>query len=271
MNTTTCTTVKVLEMTRLGQSGIGADFFELEIEYPGWEQWRPGQFVMVRPASWGFEHVWARPFSICSVDNDRLTVFFQVVGRGTAKLAELNPGDQVTVWGPLGNGFAVQKRKTLLLAGGVGLAPFRGYIESHPRPQDLYLVFAHRMAIECYPFKKMTRLVGGECIQEEKPSDINRIIGLVRDRVREFSDGLVLACGPEPFMRTVQEAALEVEARCQLSLENRMACGVGGCLGCVTGNADGTNRRVCVEGPVVWAKDVVLGDFKPQQGSPKEG
>ena len=94
---------------------------------------------------------------------------------------------------------------------------------------------------------------------EEKPEDLSRIIDTMRDLIREYAarDGLILSCGPTPFMRTVQRFALEFGARAQVSLENRMACGVGACLGCVTKDGEGITFR-CVRagrcsGPTKWS------------------
>lgn len=256
-----CKTVKVVEVVPFGQPVNGVpDFFELRLENPGFERWKPGQFVMVRPASFGLEQVWARPFSIARCDRQELTLFIQRVGRGTSVIAGLKPGDQVLVWGPLGTSFAVDPdAPTLLLAGGVGIAPFQGYALLHPNRENLRLVFAHRPPARCYPYEALADAVKAERIREEKPEHLARVITLIHERVEQYADGLILACGPTPFLATVRKYALEYGARCQLSLENRMACGVGACLGCVTPGADGQNRRVCLEGPVFWAGDVTLG------------
>lgn len=90
---------------------------------------------MLRPQGWALDMPWARPFSICRVSTNELVIFFQVAGRGTEKMAKLRRGDKVHLWGPLGNRFAVEGgTPTLLLAGGIGIAPFVGYAERHPTP-----------------------------------------------------------------------------------------------------------------------------------------
>ncbi|WP_022661655.1 iron-sulfur cluster-binding protein [Paucidesulfovibrio longus] len=256
-----CKEVRVGEILPVGQSLRAGEFYELRLESPGWDGWRPGQFVMLRPSDWDQSLLWGRPFSICRGDADQsgmFSVFFQKVGRGTGRMAHLRAGDKVTVWGPLGNSFAVEPDvPTLLLAGGVGLAPFIGYAERHPRPENLELVFAHRVPVGCYPYGELGGL-RRSCLEERSPADLPGIIDAVRAKVKEYRDGLILCCGPTPFMRTVQAAALEIGARAQVSLENRMACGVGACLGCVCKDSGGHHVQTCTRGPVFWAKDITL-------------
>ncbi|MDY7000763.1 MAG: dihydroorotate dehydrogenase electron transfer subunit [Thermodesulfobacteriota bacterium] len=257
-----CLDVKVLELKALGPSGDTPKFFELCLEYPGWKQWSAGQFVMLRPQGPGFEPLWARAFSVCRVDERGLWVFFQVMGQGTLKMSKLAPGDMVTLWGPLGNGFYLRPdTRTLILAGGLGLAPFVGYVHAHPKPENLHLVFGHTVPLECYPYAEMAERVSSEEFFDQGPSDLEAFIALIQDRIREFSkDGLVLACGPPRFLQTVQKLALREGAETQLSLENRMACGVGACLGCVVKNNKGDFVQVCFRGPVFRADEVTLDE-----------
>jgi dihydroorotate dehydrogenase electron transfer subunit len=250
-----------LEVSPVGQSKRPDEFYEIRLSPPGWDGWKPGQFVMVRPASWELDMLWARPFSISSANDDGLTLFIQKVGRGTARMAALAPGDQVALWGPLGNSFALEPdTPTLLLAGGIGIAPFRGYVERHPRPENLRLFLAHRLPVECYPYDLLAARVDSRCMLEARPCDLDQIIGAMREQIAEYAarGGLILACGPTPFMRTVQTFAAELGARAQVSLENRMACGVGACLGCVTRDGDGHHVQVCTRGPVFWTDKVQL-------------
>jgi dihydroorotate dehydrogenase electron transfer subunit len=261
MSLRNCRTVKVLDVSPVGQSKSPGELFELRLQYPDWDGWKPGQFVMIRPTGWELDLLWARPFSICSSDGESLTLFIQNMGRGTSRIGKLKSGDMVTMWGPLGNSFAVEpETPTLLLAGGIGIAPFRGYVEQHPQPENLKLFMAHRLPLECYPYALLSKSVSSHCMVEEKPEDLNRIIDTMRDLIREYAaqDGLILSCGPTPFMRTVQRFALEFGARAQVSLENRMACGVGACLGCVTKDGEGHHVQVCTRGPVFWADKVEL-------------
>ena len=249
----------VIDNVPFGLTGTHGRFFALRLERPGWKSWAPGQFVMIRPQGWALDMPWARPFSICRVSTNELVIFFQVSGRGTEKMAALRRGDRVHLWGPLGNRFAVEGgTPTLLLAGGIGIAPFVGYAERHPTPGD------------CYPVETLGERIDVESFQEDGPDDLQWLLNHVRSRIAAYAarDGLVLACGPAPFLKAVQSYALESKARCQLSLENRMACGVGACLGCVTKTTDkypvpekaGTPVQTCNHGPVFWADQISLED-----------
>lgn len=260
-----CSSARVRALTACGpEAGAGSPaFYQLDLDAPGFGPSRPGQFLMLRPEAWGQELTWGRPFSLCEVWEEegaaRVRVFFQVVGRGTARLAQLKAGDEVTVWGPLGNGFALEpETETLLLAGGVGLAPFVGYALEHPAPERLRLLFGHRPELACYPYARIASRIACEQFREQCAEDIACFVDLLAERVRDYRHGLILACGPLPFLRTVQRLALELGARAQLSLENRMACGVGACLGCVSPDKTGWPVQVCTKGPVFWAQDISL-------------
>ncbi|XPV77441.1 MAG: dihydroorotate dehydrogenase electron transfer subunit [Desulfovibrio sp.] len=255
-----CKDLKVLELNPKTGPDCEGLFFELRLEHPGWKTWRPGQFVMIRPVSWGFEPMWARPLSICDVEDDCLVLFFQIAGRGTKQLAELKSGDTVTVWGPLGNGFSVAPdTPTLLLAGGIGIAPFLGYVNRRNQPENTKLFMAHRPPLECYPYDDIAKKAEVEAYQEKNSDDLPKIINRISELVKDYADGgAVLCCGPTPFMRTVQQEAIKYGTKAYLSLENRMACGVGACLGCVCEDGEGHNVQTCTRGPVFPATDVKL-------------
>ena len=184
-------------------------------------------------------------------------------------MSELRSGDKVRVWGPLGNGFAVEPdTPTLLLAGGMGIVPFVGYVSEHPKPWNISMLFGHREHISCYPVDSINEHVPLDSLREAESGDLDDFIFTIQERMSEYAEqkGLVLACGPTPFMRTVQKFAAELGVRCQLSLENRMACGVGACLGCVSKTTAAwpvEEKReglvqVCNHGPVFWSDQVEL-------------
>lgn len=265
-----CQDLEVVRVVPRGGGEGAPPLFELLLSPPGWD-FRPGQFVMVRPPEWGLDLVWGRPLSIADIRDEGLLLIVQAIGRGTRKLAELRPGQAVTVWGPLGNAFAVEPdTPTLLLAGGIGIAPFVGYARRHPKPENVSLLFGHRLPADCYPLDEFGGLGRAEAVREQNSAELAAFVEHLGQTMRGYAHGgLVLACGPEPFLRTVRKLALTLKARAQLSLENRMACGVGACLGCVAKNGQGKLVQTCTHGPVFWAEDVFLGeDSAPLGGKP---
>ncbi len=270
MSQSTSSLLKVLDLVHFGpESTTEKHFFALRLERPAWASWKPGQFVMVRPRSFGLDIPWGRPLGICHVTHQHLICFFQVVGKGTERMAELKAGDEVQVWGPLGNGFMMEPEKpTLLIAGGIGIVPFVGYVHEHPKPWNLNMVFGHKANIRCYPLDSINERITVDTLHETVPGDLENFIFSIQERMQEMAeqDGLVLACGPQPFLKTVQKFALERNVRTQLSLESRMACGVGACLGCVASTTEAwpvENKKnwpiqTCTHGPVFWAEHITL-------------
>lgn len=231
---------------------------DLLLSPPGWSC-RPGQFIMIRPPHWGMEHLWPRPFSICDVSGEGLRILFQIVGRGTAKLAELEPGQKAVVWGPLGRWFRTDpSRPCLILAGGMGIAPFVMMARTG-NTENLRMLFGHRLDLRHYPYDEIAGRIPSEAMQQKTPEDIAAFAQVLSERIRALAGkGQVLACGPEPMLRAVRRYCLEHGTDGQVSLENRMACGVGACLGCVGKTTAGEYVQSCVHGPVFDVRDIDL-------------
>jgi dihydroorotate dehydrogenase electron transfer subunit len=258
MNTSnsSCSDLSVVSLNHLGQE----QFYELVLAHPGWAGWRPGQFVMLRPERWSASPLLPRPFSIASVGDDGLHILFQVVGQGTRLLAGLLPGEKVVLWGPLGNGFTIpQGRRLLLLAGGMGIAPFLGLSLAHPEPEQLELVFGHRVDRACYPYERLHSRIKAEAHRQATDEDIHRFVAFLERKAEEYvPDGMILACGPEPFLKAVQGISAGLKIPAQISLERRMACGVGACLGCVVEKRGEGPVQSCTRGPVFFADQIIL-------------
>ncbi|MFP4168490.1 MAG: dihydroorotate dehydrogenase electron transfer subunit [Desulfonatronovibrionaceae bacterium] len=233
------------------------DFFSLYLKNPGWD-YAPGQFVMLRPESWGLDPLWPRPFSICQSTGRGLRIFFRIAGRGTRLLSGAAPGDIMRIWGPLGNGFDYSPgQKILILAGGMGLAPFLGLMSSHPRPGDIRLIFGYTAEQANYPLEEIPERLGQKTFFRQKTAkDLEQFQKIVQDGIGAASDRLILACGPQPFLRFIRKRCLETGREAQISLENTMACGVGACLGCVQKDTRDEYVSTCKNGPVFPVKDI---------------
>ncbi|WP_291319394.1 dihydroorotate dehydrogenase electron transfer subunit [Desulfonatronospira sp.] len=250
-----CDRVRLLGLDFAGHP----DFVHLYLEPPSWD-YTPGQFVMLRPEIWVQDPIWPRPFSICEKTPEYMRIFVQVVGRGTSLLSSAVPDSEINMWGPLGRGFRLSlDKRYLILAGGMGIAPFVGLCKEHPYPGKLSLIFGHRMDRSCYPFDELPGEMQRQSMRQTNQEDMEHFGRVLQEQIARFAfKGEILACGPMPFLQVVHKHVLETGAPAQLSVETRMACGVGACLGCVVETRSQGLVQSCVQGPVFDAGELVL-------------
>ncbi len=218
---------------------------------------RPGQFVMVyMPAE--YPGMLPRPFSIYAVNRagGELVLFFEIKGRGTELLAASRSGFTWKLLGPLGTGFPVPPPGSLLVAGGMGIAPlvFLAAVTDRPRiliygapTADRLICPSLDLALPGLTLIEVTE--DGSRGEKGTASDVCR--GLMAGA------GAVFACGPKQMLASVASMGRRYGVKTRVSLEERMACGIGACLGCAVPGADGY-RRVCRDGPVFPAEEVDL-------------
>lgn len=192
-----------------------------------------------------------RPISVHYVDEARkeLWLLIAVVGDGTRTLATLKAGDTLDIVFPLGNGFTIEKCRTLLVGGGVGVAPllYAGKKIRELGGEPVFLLGA-RTAADLIGMD-MFRNIGQTLTTTEDGTDGEK--GFVTDHSiwqTETFDRIAV-CGPKPMMAAVAKKARQLGTRCEVSLENMMACGLGACLCCVEKTTEG-NVCVCKDGPV---------------------
>jgi len=209
----------------------------------------PGQFVNLRVEN-GFLR---RPISVCDRDGETLTLLYRVVGRGTEWLGGLRPGAELDALTGLGNGFELSAggAAPLLVGGGIGAAPlFWLARELRARGADVCAVLGFRTGTEVF-YEEAFRALG--CRVTVVTEDGARgVRGLVTDALPEGCSGLY-ACGPLPMLRALRRATALPG---QFSLEERMGCGFGACMGCTCQTTDGA-KRVCREGPVFRREELV--------------
>jgi len=224
---------------------------------------QPGQFVMIRIGS-GTEHVLRRPISIAAVSETSLTLVFRVVGEGTRWLSDRRPGDRLDVLGPLGNGFPLPPAgaQVLILGGGIGAPPLYLLAERvKPAAQQLDIVLGFQTATDCFwadRFASLGHLVlaADDGSLGTQGTVIDALIGL-SPQGRQWD--YIYACGPLPMLKAVKQYFAGQEVQGYVSLEERMACGVGACYGCVCRTADHTAaKRICADGPVFAWNEVAL-------------
>lgn len=203
-----------------------------------------------------------RPISVCMVQEDEpqdtARVVFEVRGEGTKWLAERRVGDKVNVLGPLGNGFTVSSDDRLLLVGGgIGVPPLLGQAAFTAKNSTAVLGFRsadRAMLVEDYRDYCEAVYLCSDDGSLGRHGFVDAQLKDILEKDKNFT--AVLACGPKPMLKNVAKVAAEYGVPCQVSLEERMACGVGACLGCAVQMADGTMKHVCKDGPVFDAKEV---------------
>jgi dihydroorotate dehydrogenase electron transfer subunit len=227
-----------------------ADAQSVIVQVPDWPAHRPGQFAMLSldPHGLRLDPLLPRPMAVFRREGASVEFRFHVVGRGTALLAGLPPGAEIGVLGPLGNGFAEPVGRPLLVGGGTGTASL---YELAQRGSGTRMLLGGRSADSILGLAEFQELDVELQVATEDGSAGRR--GLVTDLLDAQPGDEIFACGPTAMMRAVYEHARIAGVPCRVSLESRMACGFGICLGCAV-PTDGGFRYVCTHGPVFDAE-----------------
>lgn len=228
---------------------------------------RPGQFAHI---NCGKGIILRRPLSFYKIEGENVFFLYKVVGKGTASLKMYSIGEDISILGPLGRGFWFNNngRKKIIIAGGVGIAPFPFLIKemiatADIPPQDIVLIYGavkKNRLIGIEEFESMgisLRLCTDSGEEGVKCTVPELLLTFLKERTSEARD--FFACGPEIMMKKVTEIIKERGGRVQVSLEERMGCGVGVCLSCVRYIA-GNYMRICKDGPVFWGDEVKWQD-----------
>ena len=230
---------------------------------------KAGQFVNFYLA--GTEHMLPRPLSICEIlgKEDALRIVFRVAGKGTGMIASLSENDEIEIMGPLGNGYPEDPAsygRVILAGGGIGIPPL---LQCAKDLKDKGADFVSCLGIkgkdsgESFLIGEF-RKYGDVYVSSDDGSA--GIKGNVTDLLREYGtdSGVILACGPKVMLKAVKEYSEINGIKCFISLEERMACGIGACLGCVCDTVNEhphfnvKKARVCKDGPVFDAAEVVF-------------
>lgn len=208
---------------------------------------RPGQFYMVGCAD-GYDPLLKRPFSVFSAKDGTISLLYRLKGKGTSLLSKKKPGDVLDVVGPLGNHYPLPLKDTaLVVAGGMGIASVYPLIEK--LRVRAHVIYGARSAEELL-FVEEIRAMAAEvaiCTDDGTYGHRGTVVNLLKDV--SFEGRVLYACGPEVMLRAIAELSKEKNFSGYISLEERMACGVGACLGCAVKTLHGY-KRVCKEGPV---------------------
>ena len=220
---------------------------------------KAGQFVSVYCKEGS--RLLPRPISICEIDrkDGALRLVYRVAGKGTEEFSSMHTGMQLKVIGPLGNGFPKQEKKAFLIGGGIGIPPMLELAKQLDCEKSIVLGYRDELFLndefEAYG-KVYLATEDGSAGTKGNVLDAVKACGIEGD--------ILFACGPTPMLRAIKQYAKENGLECYLSLEEKMACGIGACLACVCKSTQVDdhskvhNKRVCKEGPVFNAEEVEL-------------
>lgn len=211
---------------------------------------KAGQFYMLR--SWGIEPFLSRPISIHDANSEGIEFLYEVVGEGTRLFSELKKGDYIELLGPVGNGFDTEKisGKVAIVTGGIGIAPMGLLMKQLGHCEiDFYAGFRDTQ----YSLDYMAKTAKNIYISTDSGREGHK--GFIIEIFDPTGYDYVLSCGPTPLMKRVADICNEKGVKSYLSLESRMACGVGACLGCTVETTNG-KKRVCKDGPVFSGNEV---------------
>jgi dihydroorotate dehydrogenase electron transfer subunit len=223
----------------------------------------PGQFVMLR-CSTGYDPFLRRPLSIHQAlrEQGKIRLLYRVKGRGTAWLSERRPGEKVSLLGPLGRGFAYSGRgkKGLLVGAGVGVAPLLFLAEELSSLEwQLVILIGARTASQVLREDAFARCGAVKVVTEDgSAGEKGLLLQFLEEKLQENGFDSIFGCGPLPVLKGIQDFSRKFGIPAQIALEERMACGVGACFGCVCQGKDRTYFRVCREGPVFAADEVII-------------
>ena len=226
----------------------------------------PGQFISMYTNDG--TKLLPRPISICEIDKEEgaLRVVYRVTGEntGTKQFSEAKAGDVIPVIGPLGNGFPLGKaegKKAFLMGGGIGVPPILE-LSKQLKQCEKQIVMGYR---DANTFLKEQFEANGTVYVSTEDGSVGTK-GNVMDAIREngLKADIIYACGPTPMLRAIKNFAEENGIECYISLEERMACGIGACLACVCKSKEKDhhtnvhNKRICKDGPVFLSTEVEI-------------
>jgi dihydroorotate dehydrogenase electron transfer subunit len=249
--------MKQLEQAKIiGRGEIAPNIFSLWLHAPGIAQAiKPGQFVMVYLDRG--EMLLPRPISVCRVTDTKTTLelVYQTVGKGTEYMSRLELDQSLRLLGPLGNGFNTEapKARVALVGGGIGVPPLLMLAKALKDTKvDVYMGFREQPIL----LDEFQALADNVHVATDNGSYgyQGTALDILKKENQPYDE--IFACGPRPLLKALAEYAKTKGIPCQVCMEERMACGLGTCVGCAVKTADGY-QKCCVDGPVFYSDKVV--------------
>lgn len=249
----------------VSQEQLANNIFSMWLQTEASQTAKPGQFISMYTSDG--TKLLPRPISICEIDKEKghLRVVYRVTGEktGTKEFSALKAGDTIPVIGPLGNGFPLEKaegKKAFLMGGGIGVPPILELAKQ--LSCDKQIVVGYR---DEHTFLKEQFEANGSLYISTEDGSVGTK-GNVMNAIAEnnLTADIIFACGPTPMLRAIKNYAEENGIECYISLEERMACGIGACLACTCKSKDKDhhtnvhNKRICKDGPVFLSTEVEI-------------
>ena len=251
----------------LKQARIAPDIYDMWIDTALAVEAKPGQFINIYPKD--KSTLLPRPISICEVDREknRLRIVYRRAGKGTGEFSDYKEGESIDILGTLGNGFPLEKakgKKCFLMGGGISIPPILQLAKELQTAgsEEVNIVAGYRNSdlFLSEDLKQYGRLF--VATEDGSAGSKGNVMNAIEEN--DLKGEVIFACGPMPMLRAIKKFAEENEIEAYISLEERMACGVGACLGCVCKtvhkdeHSQVNNARICTDGPVFDAKEVEI-------------
>ena len=252
-------------VTVVSQEQLADGIFSMWIQTEAAKTARPGQFISMYTNDGS--KLLPRPISICEIDAEtsKLRVVYRVTAEktGTEQFSKMKEGDTLPIIGPLGNGFPLEAgkgKRAFLMGGGIGVPPILELAKQLDCEKQIIMGYRDADTF----LKEQFEENGTVYISTEDGSVGTK--GNVIDAIREngLQADIIYACGPTPMLRAIKQYAEENSIECYISLEERMACGIGACLACVCQSKEKdhhsnvNNKRICKDGPVFLSTEVEI-------------
>ena len=247
----------------LFHENIASDIYDMRLSCPDIaREASAGQFVLIYTDD--KSKLLPRPISICEIDKDEdsIRLVYRVTSKtsGTKIMSEYRVGELIEIMGPLGKGFTTFDKASILIGGGIGIPPMLELSKSMKVKPTVLLGYRDKETFLANEFEKYATV--HIATEDGSVGTKGNVIDIIKEK--KLSTDCIMACGPTPMLKAVKDFAVENNVDCFLSIEERMACGIGACLACVCKSKErdaytnSNNKRVCKEGPVFEAGEIVL-------------
>lgn len=250
--------MKQIKVKILSNDRVNGSFYRLKLA-SGYlaKSAKPGQFIEILCAE-GIDPLLRRPLGVHKTTKSGIEVLYEVVGRGTELLSRQKVGCRLDIIGPLGSGFNITESKSaILVAGGIGVAPLVALAEGLG---EAHVIIGARTKshVLCENEFKLAGCTVAVATEDGSKGFKGLATDLLKDALKlsDYKVSAIYACGPAGMLKAVAKIAANHRVQCQVSLEERMACGVGVCLGCPVKVISGEYKMVCKDGPVFDAEDI---------------